>query len=187
MQTADAFEELESTGKLIPDTSLAEPNFGDAYNWMLRQMEARLPTIGDGALWFWARIRRRDLVDLCKLAPGSVLLSCSVPRERVLVSHFGDWHAALNGSPHVPDLPGESDDDYVARLERIFDDFEAHQKATEAARRPIRGWPAGLRAELEKTWEHIFDPATFGRSDRLQATMHALHAEDVIEAVRLEC
>lgn len=185
IQTAEAFEELQSTGKLKPDTSLAEPHFEDAYGWMLRQMASRLPTTGDGALWFWARIHRRDLVDLCKCSPGSVLLTCRVPRERVLVSHFGDWHAVLNGSPHVPDLPGESEEDYVARLERIFDEFEVRQKAAGVPRQPIRDWPADLRADLERTWEHILDPSTFCRSDTLQATMHVLHNEDVVEAVHL--
>jgi hypothetical protein len=185
IQTAGALEELRSTGKLAPDASFAEPHFEDAYEWMLRQMAARLPTIGDGALWFWARIPRRDLVDLCKASPGSVLLTCKVPRERVLVSHYGDWHAALNGSPHVPDLPGESDDDYVARLERAFEEFEVRQKAAGVPRQPIRNWPADLRADLERTWEHILDPSTFGRSDTLQATMHVLHNEDVLEVVRL--
>ncbi|MFC9352822.1 MULTISPECIES: DUF3841 domain-containing protein [Terrabacteria group] len=183
--TADALEALLSTGRLVPNTSLAEPHFEDAYGWMLRQVASRLSTTSNGALWFWARIHRRDLVDLCKASPGSVLLTCKVPRERVLVSHYGDWHAVLNGSPHVPDLPGESDDDYVARLERIFNEFEVRQKAAGAPRQPIRDWPADLRADLERTWEHILDPSTFGRSDTLQATTHVLHNEDVVEAVRL--
>lgn len=186
IQTPEAFEELLSTDRLVPDTSLADPHFGDAYDWMLRQMTSRLSSTGDGALWFWARILRRDLVDLCKAAPGSVLLTCRVPRERVLVSHFGDWHAALNGSPHVPDLLGESDDDHVPRIKSIFDEFEVRQKAAGAPRRPVRNWPSDLRADLERTWEHLLEPANFGRSDTMQATMHVLHAEDVVEAVRLE-
>jgi hypothetical protein len=66
---------------------------------MYGQMDARLPTFGDGAIWLWARIRRQELVELCGLAPGRVLLTCRVPRERVLLSHFGDWHAVLNRHP----------------------------------------------------------------------------------------
>ena len=57
-QTEDAFEELLSTGQLLPDPDLAEPLFADAYAWMFREMDRRLPTSGDGALWFWARTTR---------------------------------------------------------------------------------------------------------------------------------
>ncbi|GAB2741800.1 hypothetical protein [Sinomonas soli] len=45
-------------------------------------------------------------------------------------------------------------------------------------------WPTELRAELEATWEIIFDPAWYGRAAQWQATVHALRTEDVVEAVR---
>jgi hypothetical protein len=118
-------------------------------------------TTGDGALWFWARILRRDLVDLCKDSRGSVLLTCRVLWERVLVSQFAGWQAVLNGSPSRARPAGESDANYVARLERIFDDFEVRQKAAGAPRQPVGGSPVDLRADLERTWEHILDPRNF--------------------------
>lgn len=43
----------------------------------------------------------------------------------MLLSHFGDWHAALNRSPLVIELPGESDEEYCARLERLFEEVDA--------------------------------------------------------------
>ena len=93
IQTAEAFGALLSNGMLRPDPALAEPPLhADGYDWMFRQMAARLPTFGDGAIWLWARIRRQELVELCRLAPGQILLTCRVPREWVLLSHFGDWH-----------------------------------------------------------------------------------------------
>ncbi len=68
--TEEAFEALLSAGVLLPDPSRVEPFHGDAHEWMYRQMAARLPTEGDGALWFWAQIRRQDLVELCENSPG---------------------------------------------------------------------------------------------------------------------
>lgn len=186
IQTEDAVEELLSTGQLRPNTSLAAPWFADAYGWMHAQMAARLTTSGEGALWFWARIRRRDLVDSCRLSRGEVLLTCRLPRERVLLSHFGDWHAVLNSNVHVPDLPGESEDEYDARFDRIFDAFEDRKKAAGVGNASVRDWPEDLRTEIEQSWEHIFQPLAFGRLNTLQATAHVLYADDVVEAVLLE-
>jgi hypothetical protein len=186
IQTDAAFEELVSTGQLRPNASLSEPLFADAYAWMLAQMVTRLTTSGEGALWFWARIRRQDLVDLCRDARGEVLLTCRIPRERVLLSHFGDWHTVLNTSIHVPGLPGEIDDEYGARLDVIFDDFEERKKAAGVHDDRVADWPADLRTEIQQSWEHIFQPQTFGRSGTVQATAHVLYADDVVEAVRLE-
>lgn len=187
IQTEDAFEGLLSTGVLEPDPSRVEPLRGDAYLWMYRQMGARLPTAGDGAVWFWAQIRRQDLMELCKQSPGEVLLTCRVPRERVLLSQFGDWHSALNRSPLIIEVTGESDDEYMARLERAFEDVDARVRAAGTAPDAgYRHWPEDLRTELEMSWEFILDPGNYGRYDSWQATAHYLYEDDVIEAVRLQ-
>ena len=89
IQTAETFGALLANEMLKPNPAMAElPLHADGYDWMYRQMAARLPTFGDGAIWLWARVRRQKLVELCGLAPGQVLLTCRVPRERVLLSHF---------------------------------------------------------------------------------------------------
>lgn len=186
IQTEAAFESLLSTGVLVPDNSLGEPLFADAYAWMLRQMAARLGTEGDGALWFWARIRREDLVESCRLARDEVLLTCRVPRERVLLSNFADWHSVLNACPLVPDLPGESDDAFSARIDKVLEDFDDRLKAAGARDAGIAGRPEDLRAEAEQSWELALDPANYGRYETWQGTMHRLHLEDVVEAVRIE-
>jgi hypothetical protein len=185
-QTEDAFEELLSTGRIAPDPARAEPDFADAYAWMFRQMDQRLPTRGDGALWLWAKIRRRDLVSNCSRSRGKVLLTCRVPRERVLLSEFDDWHRVLNGSPNVLPLPGESDDAYGDRLDAVLDDFFGRVRAACVREDAVSTWPAELRQEIEATWEAIFDSANYERSSYWQATLRELRAEDVTEAVRFE-
>lgn len=115
IQTAAALEELLTKGILWPDPALAESSWPDAYEWMCLMMAPRLPTSGEAALWLWARIGRVDLVGSCRRARGEVLLTCRVPRKRVLLSHFDEWHAVLNANvPHpetrrVP-MPYGSDD-----------------------------------------------------------------------------
>lgn len=185
-QPEEALEELLSTGQLIPDPSRAEPLFADAYAWMFREMDRRLPTSGDGALWFWARITREYLVGSCRRHRGDVLLTCRIPRERVLLSHFSDWHRALGATPHVLELPGESDDDYGARLDRIWDELNERKRAAGVLGKGFREWPEDLRRDLERSWEQFLDPSTYGRWDTVQATAHVLRAEDVIDAVRID-
>jgi hypothetical protein len=49
----------------------------------------------------------------------------------------------------------------------------------------VRNWPADLRDEIERSWERIFDRDSYGPHEFWQATVHALHADDVMEAVRI--
>ncbi|WP_422759255.1 DUF3841 domain-containing protein [Paenarthrobacter sp. C1] len=184
VQPVSVLDSLFTTGIHVPDKSLVDPFNAAPYDWMLAQMAARLTSEGEGAVWYWARIRRQDLVDCCKQSRGEVLFTCKVPREQVLLSHFGDWHAVLNRRPHVPDLPGESDDEYRFRFERVLDDFDERLSMAGGSRSEITDWPPELRSEVEQGWESVLDPAQYGRFESWQATTHVLRAENIVEAVR---
>ncbi|GAA4034539.1 hypothetical protein GCM10023063_18280 [Arthrobacter methylotrophus] len=184
VQPAAVLDALLGTGVHVPDKSLVHPFNAVPYAWMQGQMAARLTTEGEGAVWFWAQIGRRDLVDFCRQAKGEVLFTCKVPREQVLLSHFGDWHAVLNRRPHVPDLPGESDAEYRARFEQVLDDFEERLRTVGGWGAEITDWPADLRSEVEQGWQPVLEPAHYGRFESWQATTHVLRAENVVEAVR---
>jgi hypothetical protein len=186
VQTADALEELVSTGRLVPDPCRAEADYAQAYAWMLRQMRERLPTTGPAAVWLWGRTLRTALVSQCCASPGRVLLTCRIPRERVLLSHFADWHSVLNAAPNYRELPGEDVADADARIDALHEDFYARVDAAGLDEQDLRGWPDKLRAELEGTWEMIFDPSRYGRSACWQATVQELRTEDIVEAVRFE-
>lgn len=43
VQSAAAFRALRETGTLLPDLLRVDPFYRDAYDWMYRQMAARLP------------------------------------------------------------------------------------------------------------------------------------------------
>ena len=115
IQTPAAYEALRRNGILAGDPALGDADFAEAYDWMRWQMAARLPTSGDGILWLWAKTTYRDLVGNARHARGDVLLTVRVPRERVLLSHFGDWHTVLNRGPDVPLLPGETIEEWIPR------------------------------------------------------------------------
>jgi hypothetical protein len=187
IQTEEAFARLLTTGALVTDPSRVDPVLADGYGWLFRQMAERLATTGEGAVWFWAQIRRQDLVELCKQSPGEVLLTCRVPRERVLLSQFGDWCSALNRSPLLIEFPGESDEEYCARLERAFDEVDARISAAGVARDAgYRHWPEDLRTDMESSWEYMLEPGNYGHYESWQATAHCLYEDDVVEAVRLQ-
>lgn len=185
IQPASVVEALFSTGMLRADPALIDSPWPEAYEWMNRMMSARLPTEGDAALWLWARIRRSELITLCRRARGDVLLTCRVPRERVLLSHFMEWHGPLNSALVVPPVRGESAEEYSTRVDRVFDDFYGRLTAAGMARRPIGEWPESLREEVERSWDAIFDVPSYPRFDSWQATVHELIVGDVVDAVLL--
>lgn len=183
-QTREAYETLAADGVLVGDSSRGWHEFQEAYGWMLRQMDERgVHGPAGGLLWLWAGITTRQLRDDARRARGHVLLTVRVPRDRVLISEFSDWHAALNRFLHVPARPGESPDAWERRWTALDDDFRA--RATPYERLPIDEWPQSIRTEIEASWEAIFDPATWSAKASLQATMRELRAPDVVRAVRI--
>ena len=185
-QSEAAYRTLVETGVLVGDPTLADPDLGHAYPWMLAQANSRLPTDGPGLLWLWPTTTRRSLVDQAKHARGDVLLTVEMPRNHVLLSEFSDWHTPLNNGLHVAPEPGESDDEWWARAEPIIDDWHDRLDAACAYGKPGRDhWPAPLRDEAERSWEAILDPATWRPEAHLQAVAHAIHAEQVTAAVRV--
>lgn len=185
VQHFDAYAEMLATGVMKPRRWADEDDFAEAYEWMLRNMDERLPSSGSGILWCWAKIRRRDLVRTCRLARGEVLMTCRVPRERVLLSEFFDWHCVLNRSLHVPQRLGEDSDTFWARAEPLIDDLHARATAAGLPTQSLRGWPSELRGELEDSWTGIFDPTAWNDRSSVQATVHEIHLADVVRAVRI--
>lgn len=141
LQTEDAVGQLLSTGRIVADPARSWTAFPDAYAWMYRQMQSRVPTRGKGALWLWAKIGRRDLLSHCRRSLGKVLLTCRIQRGRVLLSEFDDWRRVLNGSPNILAHPCESDDAYSDRLNIVLDDFFDRVSAAGVNHEPVCTWP----------------------------------------------
>lgn len=185
-QSEAAYRTLAESGVLEGDPALADLDLRHAYSWMKQQADSRLPTEGAGLLWLWPTTTRRSLVDQAKHARGDVLLMVRMPRDHVLISDFDDWHTALNNGFHVPPEPGESDDAWWIRAEPIIDDWRARLETAGVDQRLGRDhWPAPLREEAERSWEAILDSTTWRPTTHLQAVAHAIHAQQVVSAVRV--
>jgi hypothetical protein len=72
----------------------------------------------------------------------------------------------LNRSLSISIRPGETEDDILAGP-------TGSTRAEAAGMRgaPVSDWPADLRAEIERSWESIFNQARYGRHGVWQATV----------------
>ena len=114
-----------------------------AYNWLMGQMHRRIPGYsGAFPIWFWYS-PKPDLRHSAHLARGEkgLRIELELPREVVLLSDFETWHCVLNRW-HLSLSWRESRE--WDRKTKEFDQFGATL-------------PAALEAELQATWERIFD------------------------------
>lgn len=183
LQSREAYETLQRDGVLRCASHPSDPDFREAYGWMASQMRRRLPTAGDGILWAWARTKRAAVVHHARHARGQVLLTVQVSRDRVLVSDYLDWHQVLNRCVNIVPLPGESDVEWERRFDVEWDAW--HERTRPYEGMPIDQWPTDLRAEIETSWETIFDLDAVSVDRPLQAALHTLTVEDVVRAVRI--
>lgn len=189
VQALEAYEQLASTGILTADaTRVGElPGQRHCYSWMDAQMTARgLP--GNGMLWLWARIARGDLVNLARMNRGSVLLTVEVPADRVLLSDFIEWHCVLNGDLMIPNVPGETEAEWERRWEAAHEDWDKRIQGLRTGNLntlDLDYWPAGLRAELEASWEAIFERDAWHVPWQVQGTVREIRAADVVREVEI--
>lgn len=117
----EAWNSLREDGSLRCGDEHVDPVDDYAYRWMRRQLAARTG-VDAWPLWLWAKTTRADLVAAARKyarnAPGTVLMTCRIPRARALLSHFGDWHCALNGAPVLPWT--SSDEAFDAALDHWY-------------------------------------------------------------------
>lgn len=190
IQTRDAYETLQRSGVLVGDSSHADTDWigvmaiREAYDWMHRQMDVRMPGSPDrGLLWLWPTATHALLRDCARRCSGEVFLTVHVRRARVLLSEFGDWNIVLNRGLNLPQEAGESELEYEQCYTALDDDFDSRAEPYRSA--PITEWPVDLRAEMESSWEAIFDPASWRPKRLLQATVREIRAADVVRAVRI--
>lgn len=177
----DGYETLRATGLLRGDPSRSDPYFEEAYAFMRAEHARRVPgSTGGPLLWAWARTTRKHLVDTvgdtarCRERP-QVLLTCRVPRQRVLLSEFVAWHDVLNRSLTVDDLPPEAQEEVDAFLEaRDRDGLD---------QLPLAQWPPALRDRLLGSWQRIFDLRAHPRASTWQGCIEHLETGDVLDAV----
>ena len=181
MQPADVARRLVDGSALVPDPRFAEPGFADATDWLLHEMNRRLPTHGNGAIWLWAKAPYGALRRILAQSRGEALIRCRISRERVLLSGFGDWHFALNGDVFLPPITGESARAFDARLAASRAELEkrlAHAGAPATSQ--WEDYPGAVRDHIVGTWSRMLDPDVVSEASVVQASAHSLQPDDVV-------
>lgn len=119
VQHRDALRVAHRTGRLsgnhghvfgrYRDPQPDDPDPPSPYDWMRRRMVERMPGFsGDYPVWAWLK-RPSTRPSVWRQAAGEapVLVSAIVPRQRILLSDFDDWHAVPNNG-HVSRTEPES-------------------------------------------------------------------------------
>ncbi len=183
IQTKQAFEVLMEKGELSATLGHQWSECPQAYSWMERQMEIRLPprkTKSQKPLWAWAQWRNalhrkpdlRSVRHDWRPDGDYVLIEMFKQPEEVLLSDYGAWHFVLNNW-------------YLGvcgKAQKAFD-----QKLKDHKHEIGKEYPSELMLEVMKSWEVIFDldaldGSYFGRTSckELQATFWTLKEDEVL-------
>jgi hypothetical protein len=180
----DGYETLRATGVVRADPTRSHQEFAEAFAFMRVEHARRIAgSTGGPLLWAWARTTREHLIDTvkqtarCQERP-QVLLTCRIPRERVLLSEFVAWHDVLNTCLSVDDLPQEAQE---AALDAFFDERDRDG----LGELPLAQWPPALRDRVLRSWQRIFDVRAHPRGSTWQGCLEHIEARDVLTAVEV--
>lgn len=140
IQSAACWDLFQTRGVLRGDGRRVFHHFRPAYRWLMKQMGGRLAGYQGGfPVWFWHSPKPdlRHGAHLRRGEPG-VRVEVEVPRNRVLLLDFETWHCVLNRW----------------HLSRSFRESREWDRKTERFNRHL---PPILEAELQSTWERVFD------------------------------
>lgn len=160
IQPYDVLEVLYSYGRFvcnIAKTSVGDlAGFVDAYDWMAKQMEARIGEAPMGVhypIWAWYR-NDDDYSNWNEDGRKYAKITVDIDPSRVLLSDFDEWDCVLNDCPVLDKiLTGE--------------EFEAEWD------RYVAAGPEAVRS----TWERIFHDDGYC----VQATFWELYLSDIVE------
>ncbi len=171
IQDAGCWDLFQKQGVLRADARRIPRSFRPAYRWLIAQMRQRVPGYSGGApVWFWYS-PKPDLRKPGHLPSGvsGVRIELELPRERVLLLDFESWHCVLN---HW----------HLSRSSRESREWDRKT----AAFNPFLGsLPPSLEAELQSTWERVFDldllkrAKIWGPIDRIQGVIEYIRLDDV--------
>lgn len=146
-QTLDAMRYLQENGTLkctsealekrsdYAGATVSDPWKRRAYDWMSKQL--RMRTGGNGTTYpVWAWMKRPPLNGKeRRLYHGEFLITAVVPRGRILISDYNQWHNCLMGGP-------------VTINELEFDRFDELEKTNDEAT-----WIS----LVQSTWHRVFE------------------------------
>jgi len=175
IQTHPAWKEFEQKGLLRTNPKFSEEYFISAYDWMVNQMELRLPLKPPEVvypLWAWYQWqeerKRPDLRSAGHLPPGEkgVRIEFEIDENSVLLSDFDLWHYVLNYC-------------YLSETEEEGEVFEKELKEKGLSfyrDKPLQDML--YHKKIEKSWEKIFDISP-GKTYSIQATFWELYINQI--------
>lgn len=171
IQSAACWERLKHQGVLRADGRRVHHHFRPAYRWLTQRMVRHIPCCtGRFPVWFWYS-PKPDLRHGGHLPAGKrgVRIELELPRERVLLFDFQSWHCVLNRW-------------HLSLSWRESREWDRRSKEFDQYRAPL---PAQLEAELQATWERVFDLNRLRRSklwgpiDEIQGVTEYVLLEEV--------
>ncbi len=169
IQNAGCWELFQKRGFLRADARRIPRYFRPAYRWLIDQMRQRVPGYSGGVpVWFW-HSPKPDLRKSGHLPSGmpGARIELELPRERVLLLDFETWHCVLN---HW----------HLSGSWRESREWDRKTKGFGPNWNPL---PSPLEAELQSTWQRVFD---FGLLKRARLWGPIDRIQGVTEYVRLE-
>jgi hypothetical protein len=143
IQRAGCWELFQKRGVLRGDGRRVCHHFRPAYRWLMTQAHQRLPGYQGGfPIWFW-HSPKPDLRHSAHVPRGErgVRIEIEIPRDRMLLSDFNTWHCVLNRW-------------HLSRSWRESRDWDRRVKGYDQFIGPL---PPLLEAELQATWDRVFD------------------------------
>jgi hypothetical protein len=171
IQNAGCWDLFQNQGFLRADARRIPRNFRPAYQWLIAQMHQRIPGYSGGApVWFW-HSPKPDLRKRGHLPSGvqGVRIELELPFERVLLLDFEAWHCVLNRW-------------HLSRSWRESREWDRKTKDFGPNWNPL---PPPLGAELQSTWQRVFDfdllkrAKMWGPIDRIQGVTEYVRLEEV--------
>ena len=178
MKPLAVWEALQREGELYVDEALI-PDLDEyfaPYAWMRKQMRQRVPGYTGRYPW-WAYDYKLDLrTQRYQVSPPGaryVRMELAVPRARVLLSAYGEWHTVLGGGF----LSSATDDTDQEDAERNF----AIEVRSAGIERYWRPWlPEPFQSRRARSWERIFDVEELRETNTIQATFELLALREVV-------
>lgn len=133
-QHPSVIQRLKEEGTFAVDPTRVDSDHGRAYQWLVKQMELRIPgyPVGRFPIWAWTHKPQLDK-DLHESCAGDALIHMRIPRVQVLVSDYDFWHCVLNNGP-------------VALTDQEIEE----------------AWASWSQRQIEESWSRIFDIELIG-------------------------
>lgn len=161
-QTVEAYELMKKQGYLHCTEEYADYWFIEAYNWLIPQMNKRLPVkikSGHYPIWVWDSFTGASTKSIFENGQAGVWLTLDIPDNHVLLSDYDAWHSVLNN--HV-----------LAYTDEEWEDFDMGQ----------------CYFTKELSWERVFDLKALASSENwcnsdqwVQGVTPYIHMNQVVE------